>query len=165
MTTDLFFKFWTLSTGCLRACKMAPLVWWELLSYCSCTHGKERGKDAQNIYDEYSQEEGSSTCAGRVGGKGGGSSLSGLIPKPCTNTEVLTHHHEVCYSKKIVTMIHKADNDLRNIRVEDPRPTLQHFFLLMEGFKPYSDPEERRKLHICSWSLDLKNFSGLQESL
>ena len=46
-------------------------------------------------------------------------------------------------------MIHKADNDLRNIRVEDPRPTLQHFFLLMEGCEPWSDPEVRRKLHIC----------------
>ena len=46
-------------------------------------------------------------------------------------------------------MIHKANNDLRNIRVEDPRPTLQHFFLLMEGCEPWSDPEVRRKLHIC----------------
>ena len=46
-------------------------------------------------------------------------------------------------------MIHKADDDLRNIRVEDPRPTLQHFFLLMEGCEPWSDPEVRRKLHIC----------------
>ena len=30
---------------------------------------------------------------------------------------------------------------------------------------PWSDPEERRKLHICFWSLDLKKFSSLQESL
>ena len=46
-------------------------------------------------------------------------------------------------------MIQKADDDLRNIRVEDPRPTLQHFFLLMQGCEPWSDPEVRRKLHIC----------------
>jgi len=31
----------------------------------------------------------------------------------------------------------------RNIRVEDPRPTLQHFMIAMQGVKPYSDPAER----------------------
>ena len=31
----------------------------------------------------------------------------------------------------------------RNIRVHDPRPTLQHFMILMQGLQPYSDPEER----------------------
>jgi len=33
----------------------------------------------------------------------------------------------------------------RNIRVEDPRPTLQHFFLLMEGAEPWSRPEEHKR--------------------
>lgn len=28
----------------------------------------------------------------------------------------------------------------RNIRVEDPRPTLQQFFVAMQGLPPYSDP-------------------------
>ena len=33
----------------------------------------------------------------------------------------------------------------RNIVVEDPRPTLQHFKILMEGLQPWSDPEKRRR--------------------
>ena len=33
----------------------------------------------------------------------------------------------------------------RNIAVEDPRPTLQHFFIAMEGVKPWSDPEQSRR--------------------
>ena len=33
----------------------------------------------------------------------------------------------------------------RNIHVEDPRPTLQHFFLLMEGCEPWSTPDEHRR--------------------
>ena len=32
----------------------------------------------------------------------------------------------------------------RNIVIEDPRPTNQQFFILMEGLEPYFDPEERR---------------------
>ena len=28
--------------------------------------------------------------------------------------------------------------------IEDPRPTMQQFFILMEGLEPYFDPEERR---------------------
>ena len=31
----------------------------------------------------------------------------------------------------------------RNIRVEDPRPTLQHFMIAMQGVEPYSNPSER----------------------
>ncbi len=31
----------------------------------------------------------------------------------------------------------------RNIRVLDPRPTLQHFMIAMQGVKPYSDPTQR----------------------
>ena len=33
----------------------------------------------------------------------------------------------------------------RNIRVHDPRPTLQHFMILMQGLQPYSDPNERQR--------------------
>ena len=33
----------------------------------------------------------------------------------------------------------------RNIRVEDPRPTLQHFMIAMQGLKPYSDPSQRKR--------------------
>ena len=33
----------------------------------------------------------------------------------------------------------------RNIIVEDPRPTLQHFMILMEGLQPYSDPNRKRE--------------------
>lgn len=33
----------------------------------------------------------------------------------------------------------------RNIRVEDPRPTLQHFMIAMQGLKPYSDPAQRQR--------------------
>ncbi len=33
----------------------------------------------------------------------------------------------------------------RNIRVEDPRPTLQHFMIAMQGVPPYSDPTERQR--------------------
>ena len=33
---------------------------------------------------------------------------------------------------------------IRNIVIEDPRPTNQQFFILMEGLEPYFDPEERR---------------------
>ena len=32
----------------------------------------------------------------------------------------------------------------RNIVIEDPRPTMQQFFILMEGLEPYFDPEQRR---------------------
>ena len=32
----------------------------------------------------------------------------------------------------------------RNIVVEDPRPTLQHFKILMEGVEPWSNPERKR---------------------
>ena len=33
----------------------------------------------------------------------------------------------------------------RNIVVEDPRPTLQHFMIAMEGVKPWSDPKTRKR--------------------
>ena len=33
----------------------------------------------------------------------------------------------------------------RNIRVEDPRPTLQHFMIAMHGVQPYSDPNQRKR--------------------
>lgn len=33
----------------------------------------------------------------------------------------------------------------RNIRVEDPRPTLQHFMIAMQGVPPWSDPAERQR--------------------
>ncbi|MGB1931068.1 MAG: endo-polygalacturonase [Mariniblastus sp.] len=33
----------------------------------------------------------------------------------------------------------------RNIRVEDSRPTLQHFMIAMQGLKPYSDPGQRQR--------------------
>jgi hypothetical protein len=33
----------------------------------------------------------------------------------------------------------------RNIRVEDPRPTLQHFMIAMQGLEPYSSPLERKR--------------------
>ena len=32
----------------------------------------------------------------------------------------------------------------RNIVIEDPRPTMQQFFILMEGLEPYFDQEQRR---------------------
>ncbi len=32
----------------------------------------------------------------------------------------------------------------RNIRVEDPRPTLQHFLIAMQGVRPYRDPGQAR---------------------
>ena len=33
----------------------------------------------------------------------------------------------------------------RNIVVEDPRPTHMHFKIMMEGFPPWSNPEERKR--------------------
>lgn len=33
----------------------------------------------------------------------------------------------------------------QNIRVEDPRPTLQHFMITMQGVEPWSDPKERKR--------------------
>ena len=33
----------------------------------------------------------------------------------------------------------------RNIVVEDPRPTLQHFKILMEGHEPWGNPEDKRR--------------------
>ena len=33
----------------------------------------------------------------------------------------------------------------RNIRVEDQRPTLQHFMIQMQGLTPYRDPDHKRK--------------------
>ena len=32
----------------------------------------------------------------------------------------------------------------RNIVVEDPRPTLQHFMVAMQGVEPWSNPETKR---------------------
>jgi hypothetical protein len=32
----------------------------------------------------------------------------------------------------------------RNISVEDPRPTLQHFLIAMQGLQPYFDPAQAR---------------------
>ena len=32
----------------------------------------------------------------------------------------------------------------RNIVVEDPRPTLQHFMVAMQGVEPWSNPEKKR---------------------
>ena len=49
-----------------------------------------------------------------------------------------------------ILLIQAQDNEThlfhthRNIVVEDPRPTLQHFMIAMEGVEPYSDPEEKR---------------------
>lgn len=33
----------------------------------------------------------------------------------------------------------------RNIVIEDPRPTIQPFLILMEAFEPYGKPEEMRR--------------------
>ena len=33
----------------------------------------------------------------------------------------------------------------KNIVVEDPRPTLQHFKIMMEGLQPWTDPEKHRR--------------------
>ena len=33
----------------------------------------------------------------------------------------------------------------RNIRVEDPRPTLQHFMIAMQGLQPYMNPTKRQR--------------------
>lgn len=33
----------------------------------------------------------------------------------------------------------------RNIAVEDPRPTLQHFMIALEGVEPWTDPDERKR--------------------
>lgn len=33
----------------------------------------------------------------------------------------------------------------QNIRVTDPRPTLQHFMIAMQGVQPYSDPNQRMR--------------------
>jgi len=34
---------------------------------------------------------------------------------------------------------------LQNIRVEDKRPTLQHFLILMQGLTPYHDSNDKRQ--------------------
>jgi len=47
--------------------------------------------------------------------------------------------------------------EFRNIVVEDPRPTLQHFKILMEGLKPWSDPEERRRGPGDLWGILFKD--------
>ena len=47
----------------------------------------------------------------------------------------------------------------RNIVVEDPRPTLQHFMILMEGVKPYSDPQKRKREPGDVFGLTFQNIS------
>ena len=42
--------------------------------------------------------------------------------------------------------------------VEDPRPTLQHFKILMKGVQPWSDPEERRRDPGDIWGIKFKNI-------
>ena len=41
--------------------------------------------------------------------------------------------------------------------VEDPRPTLQHFKILMEGVQPWGNPEQRRKSGDL-WGIKFKDI-------
>ena len=47
----------------------------------------------------------------------------------------------------------------RNIVVEDPRPTLQHFKILMEGVEPWADPEERKRGPGDLWGITFENIT------
>jgi len=47
----------------------------------------------------------------------------------------------------------------KNIIVEDPRPTLQHFKVLVEGVEPWSDPEERRRGPGDIYGITFSNIS------
>jgi len=47
--------------------------------------------------------------------------------------------------------------EFRNIVVEDPRPTLQHFKILMEGVQPWGNPEQRRKSGDL-WGIKFKDI-------
>ena len=46
----------------------------------------------------------------------------------------------------------------RNIVVEDPRPTLQHFKILMEGVEPWSNPERKRGPGDL-WGISFENIT------
>ena len=57
---------------------------------------------------------------------------------------------------------------LRNIVIEDPRPTMQQFFMLMEGFEPYFEPEQRREpgdlngiLFQVGWMVMMVDYNDL----
>ena len=47
----------------------------------------------------------------------------------------------------------------RNILVEDPRPTLQHFKILMEGVQPWSDPADRKRDPGDLWGITFEDVS------
>ena len=47
----------------------------------------------------------------------------------------------------------------RNIVVEDPRPTLQHFKILMEGVQPWSNPAERKRGPGDLWGITFENIN------
>ena len=56
----------------------------------------------------------------------------------------------------------------RNIVIEDPRPTMQQFFMLMEGFEPYFELEQRRDpgdlngiLFQVGWMVVMVDFNDL----
>ena len=51
--------------------------------------------------------------------------------------------------------------------IEDPRPTMQQFFMLMEGFEPYFEPEQRRDpgdlngiLFQVGWMVDYNDLDA-----
>ena len=53
-----------------------------------------------------------------------------------------------------------GSNDIfRNIVVEDPRPTLQHFKILMEGVQPWSDPADRKRDPGDLWGVTFEDVS------
>ena len=53
----------------------------------------------------------------------------------------------------------------RNIVVEDPRPTLQHFKILMEGVQPWSDPGEPKRDPGDLWGITFEDVSIMAPSV
>ena len=53
----------------------------------------------------------------------------------------------------------------RNIVVEDPRPTLQHFKILMEGVQPWSNPDERKRGPGDLWGITFENITIKAQSV
>jgi len=53
----------------------------------------------------------------------------------------------------------------RNIVVEDPRPTLQHFMIAMQGVEPWSNPEARRRGPGDLFGIVFQNISIAAKSI
>ena len=112
-----------------------------IASSCNCNLGSDSSNAHSLIVEDntiiYARNEGQHTCGGRLfnmRGNGGGSGGDKITFRFCWLDYIIYKPgsfsiHDIC----------------RNIIVEDPRPTLQHFFIMMEGTLPWGGCEDHHR--------------------